>query len=154
MSQKSESPDLVALTRQSMEATNRGEFDARVTRFATDAVFDVSSVGLGCFKGSHAVLGYLSDWVSAYDVQEMREWRGEHLGDGVVFVEVLFESRPRDSQSDVRERWAFTVIWRGETIARVVASRDLDEARAAANRLVTGLSTRHPQNSATTVDPA
>jgi hypothetical protein len=128
--------ELLELTRRSMEATNRGEFDVGVTRFAADVIFDVSSVGLGCFEGAEEVLGYLADWVRAYDVQEMREWRGEALGEDVVFVEVLFESRPRGSENEVNERWAFTVTWRGETISHVVASRDIDGARAAAQRLV------------------
>jgi hypothetical protein len=135
MPEKPSTSDLVTLTRRSMEATNRGEFDVGATRFAADAVFDVSSVGLGCFEGAEAVLGYLADWVRAYDVQEMREWQGEPLGDDVVFVEVLFESLPRGSDNSVRERWAFTVTWRGEEISRVVASRDIDGYRAAAERL-------------------
>ena len=51
MPEESATPELVELTRQSMEATNRGELDASATLFAPNAVFDVSSAGLGRFEG-------------------------------------------------------------------------------------------------------
>jgi ketosteroid isomerase-like protein len=129
------SPDLVALTRQSMDASNRREFDVAATMFAPDAVFDVSSVGLGRFEGAAAIHGYLADWYSSYEEQELRHWEGHDLGGGVVFVVALFQARPLGSQSSVREQWAFTLIWAGQEITRVVASRDIDGARAAAERL-------------------
>jgi ketosteroid isomerase-like protein len=128
-------PDLVDLTRQSMEATNRGDLDAPATLFAPDAVFDMSSAGLGRFEGVTAIHGYLADWTSAYEKQEMRQWEGWHLGNGVVFVVTVFDARPRGSQARVRERWAFTVIWAKGMISNVVASRDTKAARAAAERL-------------------
>jgi ketosteroid isomerase-like protein len=128
-------PDLVGLTRQSMEATNRGDLHASETLFADDAVFDVSSAGLGRFEGVTAIHGYLADWTSAYEKQEMRQWEGWHLGNGVVFVVTVFDARPVGSQARVREQWAFTVIWTKGMITRVVASRDTEAARAAAERL-------------------
>ena len=130
-----ETPDLVELTRQSMEASNRREFDVSATKFAPDAVFDVSSVGLGRFEGATAIHGYLADWYSSYEKQELREREGRDLGGGVVFVVAHFEAQPLGSQSRVRERWAFTLIWAEEAITRVVASRDIDEAVTAAERL-------------------
>jgi hypothetical protein len=129
------SPDLVELTRQSMEATNRGELDASATLFAPDAVFDVSSAGLGRFEGITAIHGYLADWIGAYEKQEMRQWEGWYLGNGVVFVVTVFDARPLGSDAQVRERWAFTVVWTNGMILRVVASRDTEAARAAAERL-------------------
>jgi hypothetical protein len=127
--------DLVELTRQSMEATNRRELDPSATLFSPDAVFDVSSVGLGSFEGIAAIHAYLADWTASYEKQEMREWDGWHLGGGVVFVVTLFEARPLGSQATVTERWAFTVVWEKGMISRVVARPDVDEARAAADRL-------------------
>ena len=52
-----------------MEASNRREFDVSATRFAANAVFDVSSVGLGSFTGPAEVHGYLADWMGAYEKQ-------------------------------------------------------------------------------------
>ena len=135
MPEESSAPDLVELTRQSMEATNRGDLHRSATLFAPDAVFDVSSVGLGRFEGVTAIHGYLADWTSAYETQEMRQWEGWHLGNGVVFVVAVFDARPLGSQARVRERWAFTVMWAKDMISLVVASRDTEAARAAAERL-------------------
>jgi hypothetical protein len=127
--------DLVLLTRQSMEASNRGELDVSATFFAPDAVFDVSSVGVGSFEGPEAIHAYLADWTGSYEQQEMREWAGRDCGGGVVFVVTLFESRLRGSTSTVQERWAFTVVWDGEAISRVVADPDVEAAERDAERL-------------------
>jgi hypothetical protein len=125
----------VELTRQSMEASNRLEFEASATMFAPDAVFDASAAGLGRFEGAEAIHGYLADWYSSYEQQELRRWQGTDLGGGVVLVDVLFEARLLGSERTVRERWVFTSIWQDAMITSVVASRDIDEARAAAERL-------------------
>jgi hypothetical protein len=135
MSEESTTPDLVELTRQSIEAANRRDFDASSTRFAAESVFDVSSVGLGRFEGAEAIHGYLADWTRAYEKQELQRWEGRDLGGGVVFVVTVFEAQPRGSKGTVREEWAFTVTWANSMIRRVAASRDIDEARAAAERL-------------------
>jgi hypothetical protein len=135
MAEESTTPDLVELTRQSIDAANRGDFDVSATRFAADAVFDISSVGLGRFEGSAAIHGYLADWTSAYEEQDVQRWDGRDLGRGIVFVVTVFQARPRGSQSLVREEWAFTVTWADGVIVRVDASRDIDGARAAAERL-------------------
>jgi hypothetical protein len=131
MSKEGVMPDLVQLTRQSMEASNRREFDVAVTRFA-------SSVGLGRFEGPAEIHGYLADWMGAYEQQEMRRWEGRHLGSGVVFVTTVFDARLRGSTALVHERWSFTVVWAHKTIKRVVASQNIDEARVAAERLAAG----------------
>ena len=66
-----------------MEATNRHEFEEAIGVFAPDAVFDVTSAGLGRFEGVAAVRGYLEDWVGLYERQEFERWHGENLGNGV-----------------------------------------------------------------------
>jgi hypothetical protein len=98
VSQESTTPDLVELTRQSMEATNRGDLDASATLFAPDAVFDVSSAGPGRFEGIDAVHAYLADWISSYEKQEMRQWEGWSLGNGVVFVVTVFDPAVRAAE--------------------------------------------------------
>jgi hypothetical protein len=105
MSEGSKTRDLVTLTRESMEATNRSELHADSTMFSPDAIFDVSPAGVGRFEGVDAVHRYLADWTGSYDTQELREWRGEDLGGGVVFVDALFEAQPRGGPNAVRERW-------------------------------------------------
>jgi ketosteroid isomerase-like protein len=135
MPEPSATPDLVELTRQSMQATNRRDYGAAVSVFAPDAVFDMSAAGLGHFEGVSAIRGYLEDWIGAYEEQEFREWEGVHLGNGVVLVVALLDGRPVGSEARVQERWAFTLVWEAGRIARVAATQDIAQARAAAERL-------------------
>jgi ketosteroid isomerase-like protein len=128
-------PDLVALLRESMEATNRGEFAAAIAVFAPDVVFDMSAAGLGEFDGVAAVRAYLEDWIGAYDEQQFGEWDGHDLGGGVVLAVVRLDARPAGSDARVQETWAFTVVWDAGMITRVIADRDLERARALARRL-------------------
>jgi ketosteroid isomerase-like protein len=130
-----EEPDWVALTRRSMEATNARDFASALDIFADDAVFDMSAAGLGRFEGANAIRRYLEDWIGAYEDQHFREWNGEHLGSGVVFVTALLEARMAGGETTVSEAWTFTVVWKDGRIARVVADQDAEQARRAAVRL-------------------
>jgi ketosteroid isomerase-like protein len=127
--------DLVELTRRSMQQTNTRDFGDAVAWFAPDAVFDVSEAGVGRFEGREAIRSYLEDWIGAYERQEYRSWEGVALGGGVVFVVAELEALPAGSAASVRERWAFTVLWREGAIALVTASREIERAREAAAAL-------------------
>lgn len=135
MSERPASPDLVQLSRRSMEASNRLDFDEAMSVFAPDAVFDMSAAGLGRFEGLAAIRGYLEEWIGFYEDQEFREWEGSDLGGGVVFIVALLDARPPGSQARVQERWAFTIVWEAGRIVRVAAGQDVERARAAAERL-------------------
>jgi hypothetical protein len=138
MPQHAASPDLVELTRLSMEATNRRPHDAswfERSCFAADAVFDVSSAGLGRFEGAEAIRRYLEEWMDAYAEQRYSGWEGSDLGNGVVLVVTTLDARLLGSSANVRERWAFVVRWSGEALVEVIADRDVAQARALAERL-------------------
>jgi ketosteroid isomerase-like protein len=138
MSEPRRCADLVRLTRESMEATNRCEFDEAMSVFADDAVFDVSSAGVGRFEGVGAVRTYLEDWIGAYEEQVFRSWEGSDLGGGVVFVLAHLDARPRGSPRAVQETWAFTVVWDEGRIVRVTADGDVGQARRRSLRLAEG----------------
>jgi hypothetical protein len=135
MVEEAGTPDLVELTRRSMEGPNLHRFDAASTMFAPHVVFDMSAAGLGRFEGEPAARRYLEDWLGLYQEQSFGEWRGEHLGGGVVLVVARLDARPIGSRSTVHERWAFTVVWEGGMIERVVAAREVRQAREQAQRL-------------------
>ena len=106
--------------------------------FADDAVFDVSSAGVGPFEGVGAVRAYLEDWIGAFEEQVFRSWEGSDLGGGVVFVLAHLDARPRGSPHAVQETWAFTVVWDEGRIVRVTADGDVEQARGRALRLAEG----------------
>jgi ketosteroid isomerase-like protein len=135
MSEESTTPDVVELTRGQWEAVNRGDVDALMSRFPPDGVYDPSPTGLGVFEGPAAIRGFLEEWWGAfeelrYELEEVRD-----LGNGVVFAVVRQDGRPAGSTGYVRAREAYVHEWVDGMIARVTIYLDIDEARAAAERL-------------------
>jgi hypothetical protein len=57
------------------------------------------------------------------------------MSEGVVFAVNRQNARPLGGSVTMHERLAFTLVWAAALIVRVMVSRDIDEARAAAERL-------------------
>jgi ketosteroid isomerase-like protein len=85
MSQKSTTPDLELAVRRNLGAFNRRGFDAVMTIYTPDAVWDNSDGGLGVYEGREAVRGFLEDWRGPYQdfEQVLEEFRD--LVNGVTF---------------------------------------------------------------------
>jgi ketosteroid isomerase-like protein len=134
MPEKSTTPDLVERWRQTNEAFVRRDFDAMMSFFAPDAVWDLSSAGIGKFEGADAIRRFHEDWIGSYGDYEnqVEAW---DLGNDVSFGVLSLDARPAGSAGRVQERWGFTVTWAEGMIVRVIGSTDIDEARAAAERL-------------------
>ena len=128
-------PDLVELVRESGEAFNRGDLDAAASCYAPDAVWDGSNLGLEVFTGVAAVRSVLGDLRRGYEEYEEAVIEGRDLGNGVWFIVTRLNARLVGSPATVQELWAFTSVWRAKLIEPVVMSRDIDAARAAAERL-------------------
>ena len=131
----STTPDLVERWQQASEAAERRDFDAVMSVYARDAVWDASLSGVGSFEGTAAIRRFLEDWIGAYEDYEYKQQEGLDLGNGVVFVVACVDGRLVGSPARVRERWAWTAVWVAGVIVRVTARNDIDEARAAAERL-------------------
>ncbi len=134
MSEESTTPDLVALWREAADAADGRDFDKVMDYVADDAVWEVPPLGIR-LEGAPAVRRFLEDWFGSYEEYENEQEEGVDLGNGVVFAVSQLNARPFGSQGMVQERWSFTVTWAAETIVRVIGSTDIDEARAAAERL-------------------
>ena len=135
MSEESTTPDLVELVRGSFEAADRRDFDALMSFYAPDAVWDMSPFGMGTFEGLAAILGFFEDWMGAYEEYEMALQEALDLGDGVAFAVAIQKGRPAGSSSEVRLRYASVSIWENSLIVRVTNYTDIDKARAAAERI-------------------
>jgi hypothetical protein len=104
--------------------------------YAPDAVWDGSSAGVGAyFEGATAIRSFLEEWLDAYEENEYKQEEGQDLGNGVSFVVATLGGRLVGSAGRVQERWSYTVTWTNGMIARVIVRPDIDEARAAAERL-------------------
>ena len=135
MSQEPMTPDVVELVRGAFEAVNRGDLDTVMSLFAPNAVVDLSQRELPSFEGVSAIRSFLEDWIGSYE--ELR-WELEEvmdLGDGVVFGVVHQNARPAGSARYVRQREGWVWVWVESLIVRMTTYSDIDEARAAAERL-------------------
>ncbi len=135
MTEESSTPDVVALTRAFCRAGGRVEEE--MSFYGPNPVYDVSPMGIGVFQGRTAIRRFLEDWMSSYegygeDVEEIVDF-----GNGIAFAAVRESGRPTGSTIDTRTHstYGFVVVWIDGKIARMTAYPDIDEARAAAERL-------------------
>ena len=133
MAEKSTTPDLENAVRRSLEAFNRRDFDAAFAALAPD-VWDTSPIGWAVYEGRDVVQAFAEDWVRTYEdwAAELEEIR--NLGNGVVFYVLRHSGRIAGSSSLVELRHSQTLVADGLVI-RVTVHPDIDEARAAAERL-------------------
>src|SRR5436305_10092375 len=83
----------VELTRRLVEAIKRLDFDAAVSFYAPDAVWEGRASGM-TFEGRTAIRGFWEDMTVAY---EEFEWRSEEildLGNGATFAVACASGRP------------------------------------------------------------
>ncbi len=131
-SEKPTTPDLVALVQRIVAATNARDFDAVTSFYAPDAVFDS---GLEVFEGRSAIRGLYEDWWRAYEDHQQEVEEVRDLGNGVIFVVVLQRARLPDTTGALQNRYAAVAAWANGLIEKQTNYQDIDEARAAAERL-------------------
>jgi ketosteroid isomerase-like protein len=140
MTEEPTTPDLEERVRRMIEAFNRRDFDAALSFYAPDAVFEMAPLGLGVLVGDR-VIGHEAirkSWEDLTESFEDFEFEIEHfhdLGSGVTFGVNVVRGRPHGSDAVVESRGAVVAIRRDGRIARVTTYQDFDEARAAAERL-------------------
>jgi uncharacterized protein (TIGR02246 family) len=134
MTEECTTPDLTVLEQRVVEAVNARDIDAILSLFAPDAVFEISGT-FAVFEGRVAIRGFAEDWLGAYDEFEMDLEEIRLLGHGVTFVAWVQRGRPVGSTRWVQIRRASVGTWVDGLIQRSTNSTDIDEARAAAERL-------------------
>ena len=137
MSEESATPDLVERVRRSIQAANDRDIDLALTFFAADALWDMSPMGMGTFEGIEAIRGFFEDWIGAYEESAMDAEEIVDLGNGVTFAVLLQKGRLVGSRGEVQLRHASVGEWANGLLTRLTNHGDIDEARAAAERLAT-----------------
>ena len=125
-------PDLVELVRRSAEAEGP---EMAVSFYAPDAVWDASPWGMGVFEGKAAVRAFFEDWGASYTDLE---WKAEEIrdfGNAVTFAVILQQGRVVGSSGSVQLRYASVAEWKDGLMVRNTTYTDIDEARAAAERI-------------------
>jgi len=135
MTEESTTPDLVELTQRLAEAANARDFDVLTRLWARDGVWDMSVVGMGVFEGRGAIRALYEDWLGSYEAFEVEFEEVHDLGNGVAFSVVFQRGRLPGSTGWIEVRYAVVATWADGLIERGMGYSDIDEARAAAERL-------------------
>jgi len=128
-------PDLFELTRRAYEYVSERNWEALLSFYGADSVWDMSPVGLGTYEGPTAARRFFEDWTGSYENYSIEPQEILDFGNGVVFARVRQSGRPAGSSGDVSLLYAAVVSWKDGVIARLTNYTDIDEARAAARRL-------------------
>ena len=134
MSEESTTPDLVELVRRLVEALNRLDFDAAMSFYAPDAVWEGNASGM-TLEGRTAIRSFWEDMTVAYEESDVQAQEILDLGNGVVFGVARASGRPVGSTGRVENRLVSVAVWEEGLIVRATGYTDPDEARAAAERL-------------------
>jgi ketosteroid isomerase-like protein len=133
MSEESTTPEPAELTRRVFEAVNQPDIDAVMSFFAPDAVLDGR---VEVVEGRAAIRGFLDDWFGSFAELRMEVEEFVVLDDGVVLAVVNQEGRPVGVDGQVHQREGWAICWSADgLLVRLTTHTDIDEARAAAERL-------------------
>jgi ketosteroid isomerase-like protein len=134
MPEESTTPDLVEVVTGHFEAADRGDWDAVVSAYAADVIWETRD-GILDVSGASAVRGLFEEWAGMYEGFTVKVETVVDLGSGVVYATYRQEGRPAGSAGIVTSRGAVVYEWVDGMIVRVILRSDIDEARAAAERL-------------------
>jgi ketosteroid isomerase-like protein len=135
MSEGSTSPDLAELTRHAIEASAHGDFDTAMSFYGPDSVWDTSPVGMGTYRGVATIRTALEEWYGLLEETQVEIEENVDLGNGVILTVIRQRGRPVGSSSYAPFHFASITEWTDGLVARVTPYTDIDEARAAAERL-------------------
>jgi ketosteroid isomerase-like protein len=135
MSEESTTPDLVEMVHGCVEAVNRRDVDEFASFFGADSVWDLGPMGLGAYGSVSVIRAFIEDWIGAYEEFELALEEVVDLGCGVVFAVVLQNGRLAESAGEVHMRYASVNSGEDGLFERITNYTDIDQARAAAERL-------------------
>jgi ketosteroid isomerase-like protein len=133
MSEESTTPDPREIPLQMAEALSRGDFDAYMSHFAKDAVWD-SRFGTR-LEGITAIRSYTEEFNGSVGNYRSEIHEVDDLGSGVTLVVARQGGRPSGSTSELLEHVVFVCVVVNGLVESMATYSDTDEARAAAERL-------------------
>jgi ketosteroid isomerase-like protein len=140
MTEESTTPDLEEAIGRSFEALNRRDFDAALSLYAPDMVLELPPLGSAVLEegpliGHEAMRKFWEDLTESFQDFEFEGADFHDLGSGVTFGVLVQRGRPHGSDGFVESRLGIVAIWRGGRVARARMYQEVDQARAAAERL-------------------
>jgi len=138
--EESTTRDLEEASRRAFEALNRRDFDAALSLYTPDVVLELPPLGSAVLEGGplighEAMRKVWEDLTESFQDFEFDGQDFHDLGSGVTFGVLVQRGRPHGSDSLVESRLGVVATWRDGRIARARMYKELDQARAAAERL-------------------
>jgi ketosteroid isomerase-like protein len=134
MCEKPTTPDLVEVVTGLFEAADRGDWDAVISAYAPDVIWE-SDDGILDTAGASGVRGFLEEWAGMFEDFTIKVETVVDLGNGVAYAVYRQEGRPAGSTGVVADGGVLIYEWVDGMIARVIGRPDIDEARAIAKQL-------------------
>jgi ketosteroid isomerase-like protein len=136
MTEESTTLDLVELLRRAFRAMNQHDADAVLEFFTPDAIW-TNPVGPDPrFEGEAAIRRLLLEWWSTFGDLSVTLDQVQEIGGGIVLAVFRQHGRPGGSSLGVEQTGALILELANGKVARLaVYPTDIDEARAAAERL-------------------
>jgi ketosteroid isomerase-like protein len=134
MSAESGTPDLLEHSRRLFDAGRRSDVDGLLSYYAPEVVIEMPDVGL-TFEGLPEIRRFYEDVFGLYEDLESELEELLDLGNGITFAVIRNHGRPAGSIAEVQQRGAWISVWEDAKITRVEIYVDIDNARAAAERL-------------------
>ena len=134
MPEESTTPDLAERVRLLFAAASRRDLDTLMSFYAPDAVWETTLVTL---DGSAAIRERLEEWLGAFDELEFELEEILDLGNSVTLTVVNQRARPAGSSSGgyMQRQEALIGVWEQGMVTHATTYLDIDQARAAAERL-------------------
>jgi len=138
--EESTMPDPEEAVRRIIEALNCRDFDAALCLYTPDLVLELDPLGAGVLEGGplighEALRKFWRDLTESFQDFEFQGEDFNNLGSGLTFGVLVQRGRPHGSDAFVETRAGVVAIWRDGRIARATSYQDVDQARAAAERL-------------------
>ena len=135
MPEESTTPDLAERVRRTL-ALFRGELDLDtfLGGYATDAVWDMTRQGL-TLQGRTEIGAFAEEWLAGFEDLEVTVAEAREFGNGVEFAVFHQRGRPVGTSGFVQQRDCWVSVYEDGLIKRATVYQDIDEARAAAERL-------------------
>jgi hypothetical protein len=134
MPDESTTPDPLELTHRAYASLNSRDLDAFVGLLARSCVFDLSRFDLGTYTGPDAIRRFYEEWVGRLYEFGVVVDEIESLGNGVIYAAQVGH-RSRSPGFSFELGGGVVGVWEHGKLARMTVYPDLDEARAAAERL-------------------
>ncbi len=122
----------IELTRRAFASADDRDFEAMMSFFGPDSVWDVWSWGLGTHSGPRAIRTFFGDWIGGFDDYHVELEELVDLGHEVVFAVATQTARPAGSRGFIQLRHAAIWVWEGEVAMRVTHYQDIEGARVVA----------------------